>query len=474
MPKTIAEQLATEAKELTYHDLPPEVVHRVKRSLLDTLGVAFGGYLSEPSRILQSLAKEMNGPAESTVFCSGIKTSCLYATLAKGVMTRYVDFTDRSFLTKEARNNTGHHGESIPPILAVAERQHATGQEVITAIVLAYELMNKIFASIPEYNALFDTRGWTHESMRTPCAMALVAGRLLGLNEDQMANALAIAGSFNFELGIVNWCEEELTMARNLKFPYGAYHGILGALLARKGFKGPLNVFEGHHGIAAVITGGEMDLEILRRPRTDWTIMNTWIKRFAAGGHMQGLLEATLTAVKEHDIKADDVAAVQIKTNSHTYQILANPETRRYPKTSFTADHSSYYCAAVTILDRAVGPDQFTDAKLRDPRVRELADKIVIEADPRLDEVASLGSGPAIAEIITKNGAKFRCEILQPRGHPMNPVTDADIEEKFRSMAGKFINEKQMKQIIDNVYSLEKLDDIRELVNLLVIPERNQ
>lgn len=473
MTKTIAEQLATEAKELTYRDLPPEVVHRVKRSLLDTLGVAFGGYLSEPSQIMQSLVKEMNGPAESTVFCSGIKTSCLYAALANGVMTRYVDFTDRSFLTKEARNNTGHHGESIPPILAVAERQHSTGQEVITAIVLAYELMNRIFAAIPEYNALLDERGWTHETMRTPCAMALVAGRLLGLNEEQMANALALAGSFNFELGIVNWCEEELTMARNLKFPYGAYHAILGALLARKGFKGPLNVFEGHHGIAEVITGGEMDLAMLRQPRRDWTILNTWIKRFAAGGHMQGLLEATLTAVKEHDVKAEDVAEVRIKTNSHTYQILANPETRRYPKTTFTADHSSYYCTAVAILDRAVGPDQFTDAKLQDPRVRELADKIFIDPDPKLDEVASMGSGPAIAEIITKKGEKYRCEVLQPRGHPMNPVTDADIEEKFRGMAGKFIAEKQMSQIVHNVYSLEKLGDISELIKLLVIPEHN-
>ncbi|MBI2989451.1 MAG: MmgE/PrpD family protein [Deltaproteobacteria bacterium] len=467
---TIAEQLAHEAKGLTFHELPPEAVHRVKRSMLDTLGVAFGGYLSEPSQIMQSLIKEVNGPGESTVFGSGLKTSCLYATLANGVMARYVDYTDRSFLTKEARNNTGHHGESIPPILAVGERQHSTGQEVITAIVLAYELLNKVFDSVPEYNALLDEQGWTHETMRTPCVMALVAGRLLGLDEEQMANALAVAGCFNFELGIVNWCEEELTMARNLKFPYGAYHGILGALLAQKGFKGPLNVFEGHHGIAEVVTGGEMDLEKLRQPRKDWTILNTWIKRFAAGGHMQGLLEATLTSVKDHDVRAEDVAEVRIKTNSHTYQILANPETRRYPQTTYTADHSSYYCTAVAILDRAVGPDQFTDEKLRDPRVRELADKVFIEPDPKLDEVASLGSGPAIVEILTKKGEKYNCEVLRPRGHPMNPVTDADIEEKFRSMAGKFMGEKQMREIIDSVYNLEKLDDIGKLLKLLVIP----
>src|SRR5215471_15953791 len=146
MPKTIAEELAAQVKELTFSELPSEVVRQAKRSLLDTLGVGFGGYLSEPSRIMQSLAKEMSGSTESTVFASGLKTSCLYAALANGVMVRYLDYTDRCFLTKEARksSHTGHNGESIPPVLAVGERQHSSGQEIITAIVLAYEYLNKI------------------------------------------------------------------------------------------------------------------------------------------------------------------------------------------------------------------------------------------------------------------------------------------------------------------------------------------
>ena len=470
MEKTIAEQLAHDAVQLSFRDVPEAVVHQVKLSMLDTLGVAFGGYRSEPSRIVQSLVKEMNGLPESTVFGSGIKTSCLNAALANGIMTRYLDYTDRSFLTKEGLNHTGHHGESIPAILAVGEREHSNGREIIVAVVLAYEFLNRVFDSVPEYDALLDKRGWVHETMRTPCIMALVAGRLLGLDEDQMAHGLALAGCFNFELGILNWCEEEVSMARNLRFPYGAYHGIFGALLAQKGFKGPLNVFEGHHGLAEVITGGQMDLEKLSRPRDDWTILNTWIKRYAAGGNMQGLLEATLNIVKEHNLRAEDVAEVKIKTTALTYRILCNPETRRYPENTYTADHSAYYCTAVAILDRAVGPDQFTDERVRDPRVRELANKISIEPDPKLDQISSFGgSGPAIVHIITKKGQTYDCEVLRPKGHPMNPATELDVEEKFRSMAGKFMGERQLKQIIDTVYNLEKLDDIGELVRLLVV-----
>ncbi|MBI2988199.1 MAG: MmgE/PrpD family protein [Deltaproteobacteria bacterium] len=263
MPKTIAEQLAAEAKGLTFRELPPEVVHQVKRSVLDTVGIGFGGYLSEPSRIIQSLIKEMNGPAESTVFGSGLKTSCLYATLANGLMVRHLDYMDRCLLKKEARDHVGHHCESIPPILAVGERQHSSGQEVITAVVLAYQLLSKVSDSTGGYEGALFRRGWAHETIRVPCIIALVAGRLLGLNEEQMGNGLAVAGCYNMVLGIVNGGtgQEELTMARDLKFPSGAYNGILGALLAQKGFKGPLNVFEGHHGLAEVVAGGEMDLQ---------------------------------------------------------------------------------------------------------------------------------------------------------------------------------------------------------------------
>ncbi len=467
MTKTIAEQLACEAQELTFRELPPEVIDQVKRSVLDTVGIGFGGYLSEPSQIIQSLIKEMNGPAESTVFGSGLKTSCLHATLANGVMVRYLDYIDRTFLTKEARINMGHHCESIPPILAVGERQHSTGQEVITAIVLAYELLSKVSDSVGGNHGVLDKRGWTPETLRTPCIMALIAGRLLGLNEEQMANALAVAGCFTLEPGILFSPDEELTMARDLRFPYGAYSGILGALLAQKGFKGPLTVFEGHQGLAEVVAGGEMDLDKLRQPRKGWSILNTWIKNFATEGRMHGHIEATLKLVREHDIRPEDVAEVRIKVTAHTCRRMANPATRRHPKTKETADHSSYYTTAIAILDRAVGPEQFSDEKLRDPRVRELSDKVFVESAPELEEFIS----PGIAEITTKKGEKYSYQVLQPKGHPMNPMTNADVEQKFRSMAGKFMSEKKMIEIITAIYNLDKLDDIGELVKLIVVPK---
>jgi 2-methylcitrate dehydratase len=201
----------------------------------------------------------------------------------------------------------------------------------------------------------------------------------------------------------------------------------------------------------------------LRRPRNDWTILNICIKSLAADGNILGHLEATLALVKDHDIKPEDVAKVTVRTRPRTYQRVA---THRYPKTKETADHSCYYTTAIAIFDRAVGPDQLSNEKLNDSRVRELADKVVVEPDPKLDE----SGAPDTTEITTNKGEKYTRQVLHPKGHPMNPMTDADVEKKFRSMAGKFMDEKHMRQIIDAVYNLEKLDDIGQLVKLLVIP----
>jgi 2-methylcitrate dehydratase len=299
--------------------------------------------------------------------------------------------------------------------------------------------------------------------MGQACIMGLLAGRLLGLHEKQMAHALAIAGCFSLQPGVML----SPGGARNMRTPFAAYGGILSAFLARKGFTGGLEVFEGRQGLAQIVTGGQMDLEKLKQPTKEWSILSTWVKRFAADGDMQGLLEATVSLVERHDIAPEDVAEVKIKTNSYNYR-LADPVKRRHPNNKYTADHSLYYTTAVAIVDRAVGPEQFSDEKLWDPRVRELLDKILVEPDPRLEEFSS----PGIAEITTKNGEKYRCEVLHPKGHPMNPVTDADLEEKFRSMACKFMDEKQMSQIIDAIYNLDKVEDVGELVNLLVVPEQ--
>ena len=140
---------------------------------------------------------------------------------------------------------------------------------------------------------------------------------------------------------------------------------------------------------------------------------------------------------------------------------------KRFPRIKEMADHSSYYLTAVAIVDRKVGPDQFTPQKLQDPRIREIINKISMEADPSLDHFGKAG----ITEIKTKQGVTYKRRVEYPKGDPRNPMTDQELEDKFRSMAEKFMTEKQIKKLIATVYEMEKLDDINKLMKAAVFKD---
>jgi len=458
---SVARDLAKYAISVTFQELPPNVVHQTKRLVLDTLGCAVGGYPSEVSRITQELIKESGGPEEATVIGSGIKTSCLNATLANGAMVRYLDYNDTTYFTREGLSRLGYHpSEIIPPILALGERQHLSGKEVITAIVVGYDLSLRFLDGI--VGPQMEDTGWNGDT-RGAYIVPLVAGKILGLNQAQMENAVGISGSCHAVLGILDTPAEEYTMTKNLRFPSMAYGGILAAMLAQKGLTGPARIIEGHDGFVEVIMKGNYDLNKLTDTKTRFTILDTAIKPIIASYSAQGHLMATLTLVREYDIKPEDVAEVRVKTGARCARHTGDP-VKKYPKNKETADHSSYYLTAISIIDRQLGPDQFSPKKYADPRVRELIDKITLEGDEELEKMCPAG----IVEITTKQGRKYNCRVDYPRGHPLNPMIDEEIADKFRSMAARYMSEPHISQVINTIFDLDKLDDIGELMKLMV------
>jgi 2-methylcitrate dehydratase len=457
----MARELARYATELTFQDLSEDVVHQTKRVVVDTLGCAIGGYESEANRAIQELIKELRHPEESTVFGSGLKTSCLNAAFANGAMVRYLDYNDTAFIIQGETYRTGYHpSEVIPAILALAERQHLSGSDVITAIVMGYDLSLSFLEGV--VGPGMEKRGWNGDT-RGAYIMPLIAGKILGLNETQMENAVGISGSCHAVLGILDTPAEEYTMTKNIRFPTMAYSGIWAAMLAQKGFTGPTTIIEGHDGFIEAIMKGDYDLTQMVPAKGKFAIRETCIKSIIADFSSHGHLTATLTLVNEHDIKPEDVAEVRITTSKrcaeHTGDLV-----KKYPKNKETADHSSYYLTAIAIIDRQIGPDQFSPEKFQDPKVRELIDKVILQGDPNLDKARPAG----ISEIITKQGQKYRCRVDYPRGHARNPMTDEEIVEKFKSMASKHMGEEQMSQIIGTILKLDRLDDIGKLNSLMV------
>ncbi len=462
---SIALELAKNVKSVTFQDLPQDIVHQTKRLVLDTLGCAIGGYASEASRVIQEVVKELGHPEEATVFGSGLRTSCLNAALANGAMVRYLDYNDTAFILQGETYRTGYHpSEVIPPILALGERQHLSGEDVITTINLGYDLSLAFLEGV--VGPGMEKRGWNGDT-RGAFIMPLVAGKILGLTEEQMQNAVGISGSCHAVFGILDTPAEEYTMTKNIRFPMMSYGGILAAMLAQKGFTGPASMIEGHDGFVEVIMNGDYDLGALRNVKGKFAIRETCIKSIIADFSSHGHLTATLTLVREHDIKPEDVAEVRITTSKRCAEHTGDP-VKKYPKNKETADHSSYYLTAIAIIDRQIGPDQFTPEKYNDSRVRELIDKVILKGDPSLDKVRPAG----ISEITTKKGEKYSLRVDYPRGHAHNPMTDEEVVDKFTRMASRYMSDECVKQVIDTVFKLEKLGDIGKLYRLLVFRDR--
>jgi 2-methylcitrate dehydratase len=208
---------------------------------------------------------------------------------------------------------------------------------------------------------------------------------------------------------------------------------------------------------------GEYDLSRVVPKKDKFAIRETCIKSIIADFSSHGHLTATLTLAREHDLKAEDVAGIKITTSKRCAEHTGDP-VKKYPRNKETADHSSYYLTAIALIDRQIGPDQFTLEKYRDGKVIELIDKIDLRGDPSLDKARPAG----ISEIVTKQGQTYRCRVDYPRGHARNPMTDEEIVGKFKSMAVKRMNEGEIGRLIDAVFSLDKVEDIGKLSQMIV------
>ena len=455
----IGQELADYALAFSFENLSDREVHAAKRVLIDMLACAIGAYQSDSSKIVRAVVEEQGGVPESTVIGSGTRVPCANAALANGAMVRYLDYNDTYFKSAGKLRLGIHPNELIPAALAVGERGHSSGKEVITAIVLAYDLAAK-FVDASSARPL-ESIGW-HYSTIAGFIVSLYTGKLLGLSREQLAHAVGIAGVHSATLGIIDAAGEAYNMTKNIGLPHVAHGGITAALLAQKGFTGPARVIEGNKGFVHTIMSGRYDLDILTAGKRPSAILETDQKKLAAEHTTQGALNAVLQLVKEYDLRPEQIDRVKLETTTRTAEHTGDV-AKRYPDNKETADHSLYYLTAIAIIDRAVGPGQYTTDRLTSPRVRSLIDKVMVEANPDLDDFIFAG----IAYISTTDGRELQCRVEYPKGNSRNPMSDEELIEKFQEVALQLMNKERAKQITDSVFRLDKLSDIGSLMTTL-------
>ena len=451
--QTLAERLATYTCSLYYEDLTEKVVHEVKRRVIDSIGCAFGAYHSEPVKIAREVVGLKENSYGATILGTGKRTSPELATFVNGTMIRYLDYND-TYLSKEP----AHPSDNISTALAIAETERANGKELITAIVIGYEIQCRLCDA-----ASIRNRGWDHVTYGA-FSSGLVAAKLMNLSVEQTVHTLGLSGVANIAMRQTR--VGELSMWKGCAFGNTARNAVFAAILARHGMTGPAPIFEGEKGFMKLVSG-PFELEEFGGMEKPFKILDTYIKFYPVEYHAQSAVEAALR-LKDEIRDMDTIESIEVKTFDACYEIIGSGMEKWNPKTRETADHSLPYCIAVALIDGEVGLDQFSEGRIKDPILHKLMGKIKISRDAELNRQYPEAM-PNLIEIITKNGRKFSKMITHPKGHPKNPMTDKEVETKFKIMADGILPQEQIEIILDKLWHLEDIKDIREIMSTLVI-----
>lgn len=407
-------------------------------------------------RMLMETIMASGGKLDSTIIGHGMKTSCLNAALINGTMSYAVKLDQSSPYGSQIHPQP----PMIPAAFAVAEWKGLRGSDFILAVLLGFEIGVRIAMTVSPSHA--GERGFHPTGTCGTIGAATAAGKLMRLNEEQIAHALGIAGTQ--AAGFIVSLE---THANSLHSGRAAYSGVLAALLAKKGFKGAEDIFEGKGGFCHAMAN-RYDLSKL----TDglghkYLIPDQRFVRYAVGGAMHSAIDAVIELTKTHGIRAEDIDLI----DARTYPVVAEFCGLQEPKTVFEAQFSLPFSLAIAVIDGQVSLGQVTEKKLRDPKVMALAKKVKGSVDPEFAALGFSGSGDkfqsAKVTIKTLDGKKYHQTVDVAKGSPRNPFTKEELLEKFRPLASMILPKSKVEEIIKVIENLERLDSIRKLARLM-------
>jgi 2-methylcitrate dehydratase len=416
-------------------DLTSELEAQFASTMLDSIASLVSGFESEPARICARLARMARGELESTVLGYGVVTTPELAAYANSSMIRHTDFND-------------HSSDMIGGVLAVGEAVHATGTDVMLAIILAYQV----------YGALSGAGGSTEgfdAGLYYAPAVAVAAGKLLGLDEDKLANALSLALTLHVPLRVNR--AGTLSMQKGCATADAARSAVFAALAARAGMTAPAEPFEGRDGLWDKISGPYRQLR-LPPPARASVGLNSIIKRYPAEAYTLAVHESVIPEIRAWT-NVDDIAAIHIDLNFAGWLEIADPP-KWDPRNRETADHSLPYEIARALIDGEIWIDSFDAAKLADPAVHALMNKITAAANPEYSY-----HGQVRVTVRTNAGAERVWELGKDNTSLSlgSPVTKDEIVAKFNRVFGFMqVSDAQRERAFAQWSNLRAVHDVAE------------
>jgi 2-methylcitrate dehydratase PrpD len=440
-----------------FEDLPPAVVEATKKEVLDLLGVALGGASQPGATQVCALVKEWGGKEESSIIGSGQKVPAPNAAQANATMAHSLDFDD----VHEAA--VMHPGiASIPVVLAVGEAQgNLTGKELITSTALGVDMMCRLaLATTPGKSPI--ELGWHLTSLFGFMGSAATAARVMGLDEEQIVDAIGIG---YHQCAGNGQCVKDGALTKRLGPGFAIKGGITAALLAKAGVTGAKNTFEGEWGLYRQYMHGDYSREILTADLGKrFEGANVAIKPYPCCRGVHPAIDAALALVMEEDIRGKDIKEIILSVTDAHLSLLCQPfEVKRSPRSPVDAQFSIPWGVASAIVKRHVGLDDYTDSAIRNREVLEVTGKMRVEVDNTLHKP---GPEPTRVKVITTDGKAFVKVVENPLGSLERPMSFKDCARKFADCA-KSLEAGRVERIVQLVGQLEQLENIQEIIRLL-------
>ena len=450
----LAERLASYSVSLRYESLTSEAIHETKRRVIDSFATAVGAMPSSAFAVARKCAGRVSGNPGASLIGGG-SSSIEWATFVNGLLIRYLDFND-TYLSLEP----AHPSDNLAAVFSVGEAYQRSGRDLITAAVLAYEMQCRFCdaASLRKHGVDHVTYG--------AISSAIAAAKLMNLTEQQTTHAIGIAGVCNTALRQTR--SGELSDWKGCAFANAARNGVFAALLAADGLSGPAPIFEGDLGFFKLVTKQAFDLPALggEASNTDGFMINkTYIKFWPAEYHSQSAIDAALQLRSELNGNLSGVEEIRIETFEASYNIIGKYPQAWAPRTRETADHSLPYCTAAALYDGDVNLETFDEARFTDPALVAFTAKVKVLHDATLDARYPNGI-PNRITLTLKDGRRLVKEVEFPRGHAHNPMTDAEVEAKFRRVVEPKYGGQRASEMLARCWEFEKLTSVTDLIRL--------
>lgn len=440
---SLSEQLTEYIRQTEYDDLPEDVIEYTKLCILDYFGSAVAGKEYEPIKKIDKLVKELGGKEQAS-FITGGASSVLNVSLLNGSASHMVEQDD-------IHKGSVIHAATvvIPAALSIAEWKNLSGQDLITAVVVGYEVCFRIGEAVTPSHYYYFHNTATCGTF----GAAAAAAKLLNLDKEQIIHSLGSAGTQ--AAGLWEFIEDG-AMSKQLHPGKAAMNGVLSALLAEKNFTGASQILEGKRGFFEALSEEYDVSKVTNQLGEAFKILENSFKKHASCRHTHHAMDMMIDLVEEENISYKNIKRIEVKTYKTAIDITDNQQ----PTTVYQAKFSLQYCTALAAVRNKGDIYTFNKQNLWDENIREVMDKVELSVEEEINNEYPEKWG-AVIEVYTLDGKKAAKTSKAPKGDPENRLTKQELHEKFLTLT-QGLGDKN-KKMAKFIFDLENQSNLKKL-----------